>query len=67
VTEIPKANLKNYFGKEIILKEGMRKSIVIFDEIKSGWLCGFNKTNNSFIQILLSEKQTEDSAKYFEV
>lgn len=52
-------------GKEIILKEGNRESIVVFEGVKGGWLTGVNITNNSFIQILLDGKDGEDSAKYF--
>lgn len=64
MTEIPKKDLHKYIGKEIVLKEGTKESNVIFTEY-SGWLKGFNITDHSFIEVLMTGKESENGVKYF--
>lgn len=62
---IPAKELHNYLGKEIISKQGNTETVLVFNEIKSCWLIGVNKTNNSHISILIGAKEDEHAPKYY--
>lgn len=62
--EISEKDLPLHIGKIVIVKEGLKESIVVFSELK-GWLVGFNKTDHSFIQILIGSNKGELKRSYF--